>query len=466
MRMRNNILKSLFKITITKKIILIYVALLFLTLIVTLISSYFFFQKLIDDKINLVDLDTKTIRMKLEKLYEKKIKVFELPDLNESDKKKKDDSSLLLEPLQKDYPDYNFKIETVEGVIQYQEKPKLVYDYKEGSYFFEIERQIEFAENLPFKNLKLSIKFNYYQIILKSLLFGVLITIFICFPLIILFSQTIIRPIIRLSKGAREIAGGNLGIKVKTRAKDELGDLATSFNFMSKELDKMKRIRDDLLAVVSHELRSPLGRIKGYTEILNDLKLNKKDKDVYFNSILGEIDFLNYMVGEIIEISRLELNKEQLFLEIINLSDLIEEIKNELNLSIPLNKNIKYEFYYDKELICEVDVEKFKRVLINIFENSVKAGATEVYLYATKESNEIKIKIMDNGSGIPEDQLELVFEKFYRVDKSRDRNTGGFGLGLAICRGIIKEHKGEIYFVKNDNGAELHINIPIYDIKL
>ncbi len=455
--------KNFFKITITKKIFFVYIFLLVSTVIITSISSYIFFQKLLDNHMSNFNMESNTIRMKLEKLYEKKIKLFELPDLdNVKDPKIKDESTNLLEPLKKDYPDYSFKIETVEGVLEYQEKPRLIYDGGEGKYYFEITRQLKVQENLPFKSLKLSLKLNYFGIIFKSLILGAIVTIFAWFPFIIFFSRTIINPIINLSKGAKEIATGNLGIKVKTKAKDEIGKLASSFNYMSNELFKIKRIRDDLLAVVSHELRSPLGRIKGYTEILTDLKLNDKDKTMYFDSILGEIDFLNYMVGEIIEISRLELNKERLFLEEVDLVELIENVKKDLNLSKPIKKNVNYVFEYDSELYCEIDVEKIKRVFLNILENSVKANSTEVKFKAKKNNNKIDITIIDDGRGMPDDELELVFEKFYRVDKSRDRETGGFGLGLAICKGIIKEHKGDIYFIKRENGAELHIELPIF----
>ena len=461
-RDNKNVWDYFFKITITKKIIFVYIFLLVSTVIITSISSYLFFQKLLDSHLSNFNVDTNTIRMKLEKLYEKKIKLFELPDLDDTkDPESKDNSNLLLEPLKKDYPEYNFKLETIEGVFEYQEKPRLIYDNREGKYFFEITREIKVKENLPFKSLKLSLKLNYFEIIFKSLILGALVTIIAWFPFMIFFSRTIINPIINLSKGAKQIATGNLGIKVKANLKDELGELANSFNYMSKELYKIKRIRDDLLAVISHELRSPLGRIKGYTEILNDLKLNEKDRITYFDSILNEIDFLNYMVGEIIEISRLELNKERLLLEKFDLVDLIENVKKELNLSKPLKKNITYTFNYDKKLYCDIDVEKIKRVLLNVFENSIKANASEIKFKAKKDNKKIKIIIADNGRGIPEDQLELVFEKFYRVDKSRDRETGGFGLGLAICRGIIKEHNGDIYFVKRNSGAELHIELPL-----
>jgi signal transduction histidine kinase len=229
---------------------------------------------------------------------------------------------------------------------------------------------------------------------------------------------------------------------------------------MSKELANIKKIRDDLLATVSHELRSPLGRIKGYTELLYELKLKGKEKEVYFKSILQEVDLLNEMIGEIIEISRLELNKEQLFKEQIDMAFFLELLSEDLEIEKTIT-NVKYSFDYKYGLFCMVDVDKMRRVFQNLFQNSIKAKADEISIKAEKQENKIHITIHDNGIGIPTDQLEIVFEKFYRVDKSRDRKTGGFGLGLAICKGIIKEHEGEIYFSKTEKGAELHIELPL-----
>lgn len=442
---------------------MLYLLLLISTVFLTSIFSYLIFQRFIDNQMNVIDIDTTVIRIKLEKLYERKINLFELPDYTTRERANNNskNSSVFLEKIEKDYPDYKFMIKTLEGTIEYKEEPKLIYDNRESKYYFEISREIHFAENIPFKSIKLSLKLNFFQMILKSLLYGTIITVIILIPLILFFSRTIITPIIRISRGARQIAGGNLGIQVKTKAKDELGELAKSFNYMSKELHKMKRIRDDLLAMISHELRSPLGRIQGYTEILNDLELSKKDKESYRMSIFSEVNILNKMVGEIIEISRLELKKETMYFEKIDLGNLIEEVKRELSLRKNVGNDVKYKITYHKHLLVKIDVDKMKRVLLNVIENSIKANATEISLSAKKDEKKIYIKIIDNGIGIPEDLLEIVFEKFYRVDKSRDRKTGGFGLGLSICKGIIEEHNGKIYFTKRKKGTELNIELSL-----
>lgn len=470
MKLKNNNNKSkfFFRITITKKIFFLYILLSVLTVFFTSLFSFFIFLRSIDAKIKLIDMNKNLIKNRLESIFKLKERYqgsnkLELPDLQ---KLMTQDSTVdfTASPFKKilaDYPNYSFKFENIEGVLEYKEDSKLIYDNFKGKYYIEVTRQINFEENLPFKNLKLSVKLSFYGMMLKSLFLASLITLFLLVPLIILFSRNITSPILKISQGARDIASGNLGVKVNVNLNDELGELARTFNYMSKELHKIKRIRDDLLAVISHELRSPLSRIKGYTELLSDLKLKKEERNYYLDSILSEIDFLNKMINEIIEISRLELNKEQMIKEVVDLNTIFNSLRKEFEI---ISKKNGIEFLFDTEenLLCFVDPGKIKRVFTNVVDNSIKANATKIYISAKKIDDKILIKVIDNGIGIPEEQLEIVFEKFYRVDQSRNRNTGGFGLGLAICKGIINEHKGNIFFVKRDNGAELHIELPFY----
>ena len=275
---------------------------------------------------------------------------------------------------------------------------------------------------------------------------------------------TIIKPLVDISFASQKIALGELGVQVYHKSKDEIGALVQSFNYMSNELYKIKEIRDDLLATVSHELRSPLARIQGYAELLLDLELDEFEIKNYYKSILSEVDFLNGMAGEIIEVSRLELNKQKLFLEKIDMGFFFDILKEDLEV-IEKARNITLNFTYNYGIICEIDVEKFSRVLVNIIHNSINAKATQINVVAEVRDYKYTIHIIDNGNGLKEEHFELVFEKFYRVDKSRDRETGGFGLGLAICRGILHEHGGKIYFIKpkSELGAHMLVELKVSD---
>ena len=122
---------------------------------------------------------------------------------------------------------------------------------------------------------------------------------------------------------------------------------------------------------------------------------------------------------------------------------------------------ISFSFVYG--IFCSIDVEKIRRVLVNAVQNSINAKSKVINVCSYVDSNYLNINVIDDGCGLKKEYFELVFEKFYRVDKSRDRETGGFGLGLAICKGIIKEHKGDIYFEDVERGAKLVIKLPVTD---
>ncbi len=449
------------KFTLTKKIIFYYFGFLTVSLLLTAVFSYFIFQKLIDNQMSVFEEKTSVFKKQIENLYQAKTNIFDLNEIKE--KMDVNESEIIFGTVEKVFHGYNIRIPVIEGVIEFKETPKLIYDGRQEKYFLEITREVKFAENMPFKSIHLSIKFNYYLIILRSLVFASVLTAIFMFPIIIFFSKSIVTPILQMSNIAKNIASGNLGVQIDHISDDEVGALSESLNFMSNELFKMKRIRDELLATISHELRSPLGRIKGYTEIIMDLDLSKQEVLNYYQNILSEVDFLNEMAGEIIEISRLEMGKETLYNEAV----LSEELRNRL-LLVAKTFESAYNIVLDVDEVenaeLYIDVEKIERVFTNLISNSIKASANKITISSRLLEKFIEFKITDNGVGIPEDQFELVFEKFYRVDKSRDRNTGGFGLGLSICKGIINEHGSNIRFEKpiSGSGAIVIFSLPLY----
>jgi len=450
------------QMTLRKKFIGLFCFLLLLHIFFTTLSSYFIFQKLLDSEMSVIDFKTTMLKSQIERYYEEKSDIYKLPELNQLDFEKKEDSSIIKENIEKNFPGMEFSLKTIQGTVQYKEDPKLVYNKETKDYSFQIKREIKFEKNLPFNSLELSIKLNFYKIILQSLLSGFFLAALLIFPLLVLYVNKMIKPIISISRASKKIASGDLGIQVNHKSEDEIGVLSESFNFMSNELFKMKAIRDDLLATISHELRSPLGRIRGYTELLLDIQLDDLEKKIYYKSILQEVDLLNSMATEIIEVSRLELNSEKLFLEKIDMGFFFDILQDDLNI-LTKTKNVNIVYKFDYGIICEIDVEKFRRVIVNIIQNAINAKSTLIRLESQIINNIFIITIIDNGVGLNQDYFDLVFEKFYRVDKSRDRETGGFGLGLAICKGIIKEHKGKIYFSPVETGSKIVIELNISD---
>ena len=441
---------------------------LFLTLlcvhvILTAVISFFTFKKLLDSQMAGIDFKTTALKSQIEKFYdgieEERYDVYDLLSY-----KKDSGTSFLKNHVEKTFPGMEFSINSVEGDIVYKEFPKLIYRNETKSYLFEIKRQISFKSNLPFKSIELSIKLNFFKIIFQSLLISSVISALFILPFLVFYINSAIKPLFALTEATEQIAVGKYGVKVRKQPKDEIGQVIKSFNNMSEELVKMKEIRDDLLATVSHELRSPLGRIRGYTELMLDIKLSDLEEKKFYKSILSEIDLLNDMIGEILEVSRLELKKEQLFLEIFDMKYFFEMLKKDLEV-LEKAKNITIEYNCNENLVCEIDVAKIKRVIVNIIQNAINAKATSI-IVSMKENVDDKIceiSIENNGKTLSEDYFQLVFEKFYRVDKARNRESGGFGLGLAICKGLVEEHNGRIFFTKVKEGTKLVMQLPLYE---
>ncbi len=252
----------------------------------------------------------------------------------------------------------------------------------------------------------------------------------ICFLLI----RKILMPVRRLASGMREVSGGNLDYEVAVRSSDELGDLARSFNEMRERIRDMLRAREQLLLDVSHELRSPLTRIKVALEYLEDSGTR--------GNIAEDVLEMEKMVTEILETERLDRNGGALHREEVDLAALLREVSEEMQIpadEIIINAADDVRVHADRRLV--------KMLFRNILENAGKfseSGAKTITADVRREAGTVITEVRDRGIGIPREELPFVFEPFYRVDHSRSRKTGGYGLGLSLCRKIAEAHGGTI----------------------
>jgi signal transduction histidine kinase len=245
----------------------------------------------------------------------------------------------------------------------------------------------------------------------------------------------ILKPVRWLNEGVREVGRGNLKHRVPLKRSDELRDLAAAFNDMTERIRDMLHTKEQLLLDVSHELRSPLTRIKLGMEFLPD----GTAKD----SITGDIAEMEKMIHDLLETARMHHLHGKLKLELISLADLIENLISEYEKQPP---GVRAENLPD-DCIAKGDPEQIKTVFQNILTNAIKFSSRDreaIQIRMERRSPEIVVQITDFGIGIPEDELPFVFEPFYRVDKSRTKETGGFGLGLSLCKTIMEAHGGRI----------------------
>ena len=276
--------------------------------------------------------------------------------------------------------------------------------------------------------------YNFFELQKEYVIF-LLVTISLVLIGAYFLIRRILKPIKWLRQGVNEVAKGNFDQPIPIRKNDELGELSKSFNTMSSRIKEMIKARDQLLLDVSHELRSPLTRIKVSLELMN--------KDAAHSSIAEDIHEIETMITEILESERINSKHgklEKRNIDIIPLvTDLLQQYRdNSPGIIIKSNPG---------PLMLEADEERLRTAFKNILDNALKYSketSSPVEINIQQKDNSIYITFKDTGTGIDKEHLPYIFEPFYRVDSSRSKKTGGYGLGMSLCKKIIESHEGTI----------------------
>ena len=263
----------------------------------------------------------------------------------------------------------------------------------------------------------------------------------------------ILRPVRWLQEGVQEVGRGNLKHRVPVKRADELRELAAAFNDMTDRIRDMLHTKEQLMLDVSHELRSPITRMKVALEFLAESQAKA--------SLKSDIAEMETMINEILETARMHHLHGNLKRRLINLTDFLEGI-----LADYLNQPPGVEAGdFPAAIELNVDPEQVKTVFQNILTNAIKFSNPDdkpVMISLTKQTEAAVVRILDHGIGIPPDELPFIFEPFYRVDKSRSKRTGGYGLGLSLCKTIMEAHGGRIEVdSKPDVGTCVSLFFPL-----
>jgi signal transduction histidine kinase len=250
--------------------------------------------------------------------------------------------------------------------------------------------------------------------------------------------RRVLFPLRFLTAAVERLGRGELGHQVPIfRGRDELGELARAFNAMSTRLKEMVRSREQLLLDASHELRSPLTRLKVALEMAPDGMAKE--------SMRGDLSEMEAMIAEILEAARLDSANGRLNLEDTDLRALVSEIARLFQGRPPGLRVQSADAGAGPR--ARVDRERVKKVFANVLDNALKYSqdqARPVEVDFAEGNGEVTLRIRDYGVGIPEEEIPKLFEPFYRVDRSRSRDTGGYGLGLSLCKRIMEAHGGRI----------------------
>lgn len=317
--------------------------------------------------------------------------------------------------------------------------------------------------------LELELFSNYQAAVSEALSLAAVAALIAAVLASFLISRQVVSPVQRMMTMSHRIAEGEYDERLKVSGNlqsnqlDELNQLGLSFNQMADKLEKTEAMRRRLIGDVTHELRTPLAAIIGYTEGLMDGVLPGTPE--IYQQVHSEADRLQRLVNDLQELSRVEAGAYQLTLESVSPVDLIETVANHLRRQFE-EQGIHLETKLDAELPnVSADKDRILQVLTNLVGNALQYTPTggSVVLTAAKEKAEIVINITDTGIGISPDHLPFIFDRFYRTDRSRARVSGGSGIGLTIAQALVKAHHGRIWAESagEGKGSAFHFSLPL-----
>ena len=297
----------------------------------------------------------------------------------------------------------------------------------------------------------------------RMFLFSAIACLLIGFICIWHLTKNFVKPLKQMSTAAKKFAIGDFSYRVNISSDDELGELGRAFNEMANSLDALESSRRSFVSNVSHELRTPMTSIGGFIDGILDGTIPRDKSDYYLNIVSSEIKRLSRLVIAMLNMSRIESGSFEMKPSNYDLSDQIihilltfEQKIEEKNIEIQGLENIK-------PVYIVADTDMIYQVVYNIFDNAVKFTNDGGYIRVEmiESADEIEVHIKNSGIGIDKEELSKVFERFYKVDKSRSLDAKGAGLGLYIVKMMVDMHSGSIWAKSDDeNSAEFIFRLP------
>lgn len=307
---------------------------------------------------------------------------------------------------------------------------------------------------------------NYHleQAQMQSLILTCILSIALASVTGIYVARRISAPLVQMKQAAERMTRGDLGTRIHVHGEDELAGLGGSLNELAQQLQKQEQLRRSMTQDIAHELRTPLTTLKSHTRALEDgIWEPTADR---FHTCLQEIDRLIDLVTELEDLHDMESPGFRLSLATQDMSKLMERAVS-LVKPMYLEKQVELAYSSGPPIPAMVDADRIHQVLVNILSNALRhtpmGGRVRAELIADHEH--VLVRIEDNGDGIRPDDLPFIFERLYRGDRSRNRNSGGSGMGLAIVKRLVAAHGGQVWVesLGANHGSRFFIQLPIKD---
>lgn len=289
-----------------------------------------------------------------------------------------------------------------------------------------------------------------YTIVKDQLLYLAIVVIILAIVISLFLAKVLSEPLVSITEKSKMLANGNYNIEFEHHGIKEIDELADSLNYLESEVSKTDQYRRDLMANVSHDLKTPLTMIKAYAEMVRDITYKDKEKmNANLNVIIEETDRLNILVGDILALSKLQAKSDTLEIETFNLTNEVNDILKRYDY-LKETEGYIFNVSMPDEVIIRADKNKINQVIYNLINNAINYTGDDktIYISIKEDKKAYEISIKDTGKGIDKDKIEHIWEKYYKNEKNHKRNIVGTGLGLSIVKSILESHNFE-YGVKS-----------------
>jgi signal transduction histidine kinase len=295
----------------------------------------------------------------------------------------------------------------------------------------------------------------------RYLLWATLAALVLAFVISYFLIRRVLQPLAQMRAITREVAAGNFSARVDVRSQDEVGELGLAFNRMADSLEQIEQLRKNMVADVAHELRTPLTNLRGYLEALTDQVLPPSQQT--FTMLQQEILRLVSLVENLQQLARADAAKVFLKREKLSLSEIVDQILSLYTLQLQDKKISVEKNIIETAEFVKADRDKLLQAVRNLIENAWKYTPENGHIIISTrlEPDAVRLIIANSGPGIQEPDLPFIFERFFRADRSRSRDGGGAGIGLAIVRELIEAHGGRVGAESRDGKTQVWFTLPV-----